>query len=222
MSDIINVEIRKRKNKWFLDSVPWVDFSDVEQIIRVHIYQKWDQWDQSRDLKPWINKIITNQFKNILRNYYLNFAKPCTSCPFDGSAVGEGLCSFTKSGNQDESCPLYKKWIKSKKNAHDVKIPLRLDAMEFEQISPNSPTNFDLDSSIIKIQKQLKVELSEKYYEVYLMLFIDNKSEDEVAKKLGYKTNEQGRAAGYKQIKNIKKMIKEKVVKIIKEKDILN
>ncbi len=150
MSDIINVEIRKRKNKWFLDSVPWVDFSDVEQIIRVHIYQKWDQWDQSRDLKPWINKIITNQFKNILRNYYLNFAKPCTSCPFDGS------------------------------------------------------------------------ELSEKYYEVYLMLFIDNKSEDEVAKKLGYRTNEQGRAAGYKQIKNIKKMIKEKVVKIIKEKDILN
>jgi hypothetical protein len=54
------------------------------------------------------------------------------------------------------------------------------------------------------------------------MLFIDNKSEDEVAKKLGYRTNEQGRAAGYKQIKNIKKMIKEKVVKIIKEKDILN
>ena len=61
--------------------MPWIAFEDVEQIIRVHIYQKWSQWDQKRDLKPWINKIITNQFKNILRNYYLNFAKPCSSCP---------------------------------------------------------------------------------------------------------------------------------------------
>jgi len=67
--DIINEEIRKRKNKWFLDSMPWISFEDVEQIIRLHIYQKWDKWDQKRDLKPWINKIITNQFKNILRNF---------------------------------------------------------------------------------------------------------------------------------------------------------
>ena len=47
MSDIINEEIRKRKNKWFLDSVPWISFEDVEQIIRVHIYQKFDQWCQT-------------------------------------------------------------------------------------------------------------------------------------------------------------------------------
>lgn len=67
--DVINEEIRKRKNRWFLDSMPWISFEDVEQIIRIHIYQKWDQWDQRRDLKPWINKIITNQFKNILRNF---------------------------------------------------------------------------------------------------------------------------------------------------------
>ena len=124
--DIINGEIRKRRGKWFLDSIPWISFEDVEQIIRIHIYQKWSQWDQKRELKPWINKIITNQFKNILRNYYLNFAKPCSSCPFDSSAAGENFCSFTKSGLQDITCPLYAKWSKSKKSAHDVKIPLRL------------------------------------------------------------------------------------------------
>lgn len=221
MSDVINVEIRKRKNKWFLDSVPWIDFDDVEQIIRIHIHQKWDKWDQIRDLKPWINKIITNQFKNILRNYYLNFAKPCTSCPFNSSSIEEDVCSFTKSGIQDITCPLYKKWSKSKKNAHDVKIPLRLDGMEFEQITSNSPSEFDLDSSIVRVEKQLRIELSKKYYEVYLMLFVENKSEDDVAMELGYKTTENGRAAGYKQIKNIKKMIKEKVIKIIRDKDII-
>ena len=64
--DIINQELTKRKGRWFLDSVPWIDFDDVEQIIRIHLYQKWNQWDQKRELKPWINKIITNQMKNIL------------------------------------------------------------------------------------------------------------------------------------------------------------
>ena len=42
------------------------------------------------------------------------------------------------------------------------------------------------------------------------MLFVQNKSEDEVAEFfLGYKSNEKGRTAGYKQIKNIKKKLKE-------------
>jgi hypothetical protein len=218
--DVINEEISKRKNKWFLDSMPWISFEDVEQIIRVHIYQKWDQWDQKRDLKPWINKIITNQFKNILRNYYLNFAKPCSNCPFDTSIGGDNLCSFTKSGAQDSSCPLYKKWEKNKKSAHDVKIPLRLDAQEYESgiFSVNS---FNVDTAIVKVQKYLKEELSERHYNIYVMLFIENKSEAEVAEKLGYKTNEQGRKAGYKQIKNMRKFFKEKVLKIIKNNDII-
>lgn len=218
--DVIDAEIKKRKNKWFLDSIPWVSFEDVEQIIRVHIYQKWDKWDQKRDLKPWINKIITNQFKNILRNYYLNFAKPCSSCPFDSSIAGENLCSFTKSGTQDSTCPLYAKWNKSKKSAHDVKIPLRLDAQEYES-SAFKGESFQVDRAVKQIDLHLKDQLSQKHYEIYNMLFVQNMSEDEVAKKLGYKTNEQGRTAGYKQIKNMRKFFKEKVLKIIKDKDII-
>lgn len=218
--DVINQEIRKRRNKWFLDSIPWIGFEDVEQIIRVHIYQKWDKWDQKRDLKPWINKIITNQFKNILRNYYLNFAKPCSNCPFDTSAGGENFCSFTKSGFQDKTCPLYAKWEKGKKGAHDVKIPLRLDAQEYES-SIFTGENFQVDNAIVAVQKYLKEDLSERHFKIYQMLFIENRSEDEVAKYLGYKSNEEGRSAGYKQIKNMRKFFKERVVRIIKNKDII-
>ena len=218
--DVINEEIRKRKNKWFLDSIPWISFEDVEQIIRLHIYHKWDQWDQERDLKPWINKIISNQFKNILRNFYLNFAKPCSSCPFDSSIAGENLCSFTKSGAQDNTCPLYKKWEKSKKGAHDVKIPLRLDAQEYESSIFKADT-FNIDNAIVKVQGYMKEELSPKHYEIYVMLFIKNQTEAEVASHLGYKSNERGRTAGYKQIKNMRKFFKEKVIKIIRNKDII-
>jgi hypothetical protein len=218
--DVINQELAKRRGRWFLDSVPWIDFDDVEQIIRIHIYQKWDHWDQKRDLKPWINKIITNQFKNILRNYYLNFAKPCIGCPFNSNGSSENSCSFTKSGNQDDECPLYKKWRKTKKFAHDVKIPVRIDAAPFEYIS-NAGDNFDLPGAMRRLEVELKKVLPGKQYVIYNMLFIENKSEDEVAAFLGYKSNEKGRAAGYKQIKNIKKKLKEVVLKLIKNKDIL-
>ena len=93
--------------------------------------------------------------------------------------------------------------------------------MEFDQVSDSNPSHFEINNCIGRVEKELKKELSDKYYSVYVMLFVDNKTEDEVAKELGYKSNEQGRTAGYKQIKNIKKMIKEKVIKIIKNKDII-
>ena len=38
---------------------------------------------------------------------------------------------------------------------------------------------------------------------------------------MGYKTSEKNRAAGYKQIKNLKKMLKEKVQNIIAKNDII-
>jgi len=52
------------------------------------------------------------------------------------------------------------------------------------------------------------------------MLFILHQSEEEVAIKMGYKTSETGRKAGYKQIKNLKKQFKEKARHIIATKDI--
>ena len=118
--DIIDIELKKRRGKWFLNSVSWIDFDDVCQIIRAHIYKKWEQWDQARALEPWLNRIISNQLKNILRNNYSNFSRPCLNCPFNQSkgpsesdAPGE-LCGFTPSGLQCSECPLYKKWEKTK------------------------------------------------------------------------------------------------------------
>jgi hypothetical protein len=66
-----------------------------------------------------------------------------------------------------------------------------------------------------------KKELSEEHYKVYMMLFFENTSEEDVAKYMGYKTSEKNRAAGYKQIKNLKKMLKEKVQNIIAKNDII-
>lgn len=227
-ADIIDKELEKRRGKWFLNSLNWFDFEDVKQIIRAHIYNKWDQWDQSRSIEPWINRIISNQMKNILRNNYGNFCRPCLSCPFgstEPSSDGikntfDNLCSFTPSGLQCNECPLYKKWEKTKKEAYNIKMPLEMEYHQNEVSSISNNNIFNIDSSIENINKELKKVLTSKQYEIYEMLYIKDISEDEVAKKLGYKTTEKGRRAGYKQIKNFKKMFKDKVVKIIQKKDV--
>ena len=36
---IVDEEIRKRKSKWTLAALSWIDFEDVEQILRIHIYK---------------------------------------------------------------------------------------------------------------------------------------------------------------------------------------
>ena len=215
--DIIDRELQKRKHKWHLNAISWFDFEDVEQIIRFHIFKKWSQWDQKRPLEPWINRIISNQLKNILRNNYSNFARPCLGCPFsqpvDQDGAKDNLCSFTPSGTQSSECKLYAKWEKGKKHAYDIKLPLALENHHKEVFSIAS-REFDIIDSIGKLHLEMKLILTQKHYEVYEDLFINNLSEDEVAKKLGYTTNEKNRKAGYKQIKNLKKCLKKKQLQL--------
>ncbi len=221
--DVIEEELKKRQGKWFLNSLAWIDFDDVKQIIRTHIYKKWDQWDQSRPLKPWLNRIISNQLKNILRNYYSNFAKPCLSCPFNQSGISEenaaGYCGFTASGTQCNECPLYAKWEKTKKAAYDIKMAVALDSHSHMLYSEKS-SSFEMDAAQVRLNEEMKVVLSEKNFKIYHMLFIENLTDEEVAKKLGYRTTEKGRKAGYKQLKNLKRQFKEKAEKILRTKDI--
>lgn len=218
--EIIDRELLKRKRNWFLSSVAWIDFDDVSQIIRAHIYKKWSHWDQSRPIKPWLNKIIANQMKNILRNHYSNYARPCLNCPFNNDAQ-MNLCSFTKSGNQDQTCPLYKKWEKTKKHAYNVKITLSLDS-HLHEVDGNSDNHLDIDiqGASLKLIKELKHVLNDRQFKAFDLLYIKNLSDEEVAKQMGFKSTESGRKAGYKQIKNLKKILKEKATRILQKKGV--
>lgn len=218
-SDVIDQELYKRKNNWFLTSVAWIDFDDVCQIIRAHIYKKWEQWDQERPIKPWLNKIISNQFKNILRNNYSNYARPCLNCPFSRDA-SDNQCMFTKSGVQDSNCPLYKKWEATKKQAYNVKITLSIENHEHEINHAGELTDYNLEESIGKLVKELKSILNPRQWQAFELLYIKNLPEEEVAKQMGFKSNESGRKAGYKQIKNLKNLFKTKAVTLLKNKGI--
>ena len=221
---IIDNEIRKRYYKWHLHAIAWFDFDDVAQIIRAHIFKKWALWDQSRPLEPWINKIISNQLKNILRNHYSNFARPCLNCEYNQSAEqGEGqvanLCALTPSGLQCNECDLYAKWEKTKKNAYDIKMPLSLEFHAYTK-STNPEDHLDISRATKSLHIRIKAALTARHYLVYKMLFIDGITEEEVARILGYKSNEKGRKAGYKQIKNLENQYKKLAKKIIQKEDV--
>ncbi len=226
MYEIINQVIKKRRNKWKLKAITWFDFEDIEQVIKLHIYKKWHLWDQSRAIEPWVNRIVTNQIRNIIRNNYTSFARPCLSCPFNQNKEGDSgiemSCGFTTSGKQCNECPLYAKWEKVKKAAYDVKMTVSLENHKNYFMNCESSISYDYKNAESKLHNLMKANLGDKHFFIYKMFFIDNLSDDQVAQVLRFKTSEKGRKAGYKQIKNLKKMLYVKAQLLLKENDIFS
>ncbi len=204
--DFINQEIRKRTGKWSLSSLNWIDYDDVSQIIRLHIYEKWHLYDVNKPLGPWLNRIISNQIKNLIRNHYGNFTRPCLKCE---AADGEASCKIYK--EQCSDCPLYEKWERSKKSAYNIKIPLALEDHSFEVNSIKINDASTLENNIKKLHLKMKEVLRPNEWIVYETLYVKNLDEQEAAERLGLKSNERNRKPGYKQIQNIKKSILKKV-----------
>ena len=210
----IDLEILKRKNKWNLTAINWMDYSDVSQILRIHIYNKWDMYNQSKPLAPWIGRIISNQIKNLIRNHYGSFSRPCLKCSaFDG---GDSCKIY---GKQDVKCPLYKKWFKSKKSALDIKIPVTIEN-HAQEVGAVKDEKINIEKTLENIHIKMKKILKTNEWKFYDLVYIKHKTEEEAARLMGYKTTEQKRTAGYKQIKNLKQSIIQKVKKNLYSKDI--
>jgi DNA-directed RNA polymerase specialized sigma24 family protein len=215
-SEIIAKAINKKRGKWQLSAIAWMDFDDVSQIIKLHIYKKWSMWDQGKPLEPWIGRIISNQLKNLIRNNYTNYVRPCLSCPHNG---GDDQCLISHNGLQNNSCLLYAKWEKQKKTGYNIKMPVTIENHK-QEIEDNIDNSFFSFLSVELLNDEMQKALTQKQYEAYIMLFFEKQGEEEVAKFMGYKTNEKNRMIGYKQIKNLKKLFKEKALEILKNKDI--
>lgn len=217
--DIIDSEIMKRKHRWHLTAIAWMDFEDVAQRLRIHIYKKWDKWDPKRPLRPWLNQVINHQMTNMLRNHYSNFTRPCLKCPFN---IGDHGCSIY--GVQNNHCKDYRKWEKTKKSAYDTKFPLSMHApninnenLSLESVIKNIHQDFDIEQIIPAFHDLLKKHLSQIEWKVYDLMFLKFMNESEVAKEMGYKLSlKEGRPA-YRQVTKIKSKILQKARILVKE-----
>ncbi len=220
---LIDKEILKRKNKVHL-YLNDCDFDDLAQIVRIHIYEKWHLRDKDRPLLNWVNRIISNQITNYIRNNYGRLAPPCIKCPMN---QGGNLCSYTPSGTQCSLCPLFKAWEKKKKVGYNLKFASSLnevfeDADEdlSDRIAPEHEA-IDWDKVLKNLSLKMKERLPRELYLVYKFLYVDGHSELKLAEKLGLKTSEKKRNPGYKQIYNLKQKIIDEAKVIIANEDIL-
>ena len=207
--DVIDREINKRRTKWHLTALAWMDFDDVSQILRIHIHEKWHMYDPFRPLAPWINRVISNRIRNIIRNNHGNYVRPCLRC---AAAEPDDLCTIY--GKQCNACPLFATWEKGKKRAYNVKLPVPLENHAQEVFNLSADT-IDIEKASNNLHTKMHQILKPAEWKVYKHLYVDGEAEDVVAKLMGYKTSEKNRAPGYKQLKNLKKSILIKVKKCL-------
>lgn len=223
IADIDEVLSRKR-NKWqaSLSRLGYMDFDDVCQIIKRHIFIKIHLYDKERSFKVWVSKVADSQMKNIVRNNYGKFSPPCTGC--DGNA-GNGLCYLTKSGTQCAECPLFKRWENTKKDGYGIKFAASIDDVLSSGFNVESSDMFDMVKSIESFHEKMKEVLTPRLYMIYNILYIEQKGELYLSQVLGLTNNEKNsnskRVPGYKQIYNYKEQIIAVAKKIILDFDII-
>ncbi len=219
--DVINQQIAKRRGKWRLTALSYIDYDDISQLLRIHIHEKWGLWDQERPLEQWLNRLITHRIINLVRDHYGRVAPPCNGCPYN---VSEDSCSFTKSGTKCSECPLFKKWEKKARIGYNLKLAISTDSEDFVEPKGSSiafEDNIDYEGSAGKLHVKMKEKLSKFQYKIYDLLIIKNMTDKEVALQLKFKSSEKGRHPGYKHLNDMRNMFYEMAKKIIQEEDII-
>ena len=218
---VFMAEIKKRKGRWLLDRITWIDYDDVIQIIISHLYEKWEACDQSREILKWVNKIISHQTINIIRNVWGNYRSICSQCKAN---EGGGTCRIYGT-TQNYQCPLYETWAKSQKVYKEaINLPTSFEELEETHKSQlvtyhNSFQDYNTDKLFALIQP----ELTTFQWKVFSWMYIDNLEDGEIVAKLGYKAGNSVRSKklpGWKSVQKMKKLFLEKAKEVIKVNDI--
>jgi len=211
-ANIIFNEITKRKGRWTLFAISYMDWDDVRMIIFNHIYKKWHLYNHERSLLPWVNKVINSQMINLIRDKYGNYSLICLKCrAYDGN----GGCDIY--GKICDSCPLFAKWKKTKESAFNIKLPVTIENHVQEVYEKPYENSIDIQRSSDAFHLEIKKHLTLLQYKIYKYLYMENKTDAETAKLMGYKSSEKGRMAGYASIAKVKKIILQKGREIVYE-----
>jgi len=212
----IEREIAKRRGKWTLTILRWMDFEDVAQILRAHISRKWHMWDQTRKLAPWIQRIMSRQICNLLRNYYTNYARPCVQCKH---SLGEEGCEITRSKEQCIECPLYKKWTEGKQNGYHIKMPLELEN-HVQEVYNKVDDTINFKETMRRVLGELEKHMEAGRYKAFHIFFIDETSDDEAANILNLRGNPKNKYGQKKLITAYRDSLQKEAKEIIKNSDI--
>ena len=174
--------VDKRRHKWDLWMLEW---ADARQRLIIRVWKQYPLYDPAKGpYSHWVNKVISNEWKNILRDHYTSFSRPCIlGCPFN---AGGEQCTKTLSGLQCVECPLFRDWQKRKGDHFAVKQTLPLENHSNE--AQNRPSDFiDIAGKKRVIDARMKERLTASEWKIYRLLIIKGLPEEEVARQMGFK-----------------------------------
>lgn len=209
--DQINKIIKSVVSKWNLQAIAYMDKQDVESIIRAHLYVKWNLYDKSRPLANWVSVSCSNQLKNLFRNKYYKFASPCLDCPKN---LGSDQCELFGEISSRQ-CGIYNDWVKTKKDNHDVNLPVTAENHQNEINSmPADELNFDERIEDLKIK--LQNVLIPVDYHFFINLTLQHRPEKDVLIELNFPN----KTAGLLALKLYKLHIIQTVKNILNEEEL--
>lgn len=203
--DKVEEVLKKCQPKWTFTADNALSYEDVCQTVRAHIAKKLDEglYDPSRAFEPWAYAICHNQIKNILKSKWSTYIIPCQSLRCAAHIPDDGCKIY---GTPCAKCPLIAKWQNSKKYACDIKLPVAIEN-HIQETSSKPDDTIDLLAGYTELNSLLLQRLNKNQLIVYQSVYLSNLSDEDVAKKLGYKTTEKNRFPGYKNISDLKKQI---------------
>ena len=222
----IQGEIRKRRSNWRSTNV--MEWEDVAQELLIRAYNKYPLFDPNKaPLQHWLNTLISNAIKNLMRDKVYRSSRPCLGngkdphkCAFN---AGGNLCSWEHnlSGVQCSACPTYKAWTEKKANMHNIVSPVSIE--NHSQEINNIQSDFlDIAAKKEIIDAKIIAALDSQHeVKLYTLLFIEHKSPEEVGNTLRYKQSKNNRAPGYQVILKFQKKVYKLARYIVNNEDIM-
>lgn len=180
--------LHTRKKRWTPTYLNYMDFSDVMQIITLHIYKKIHLYDQSKPFINWCNTVISNQMRNLRRDHIGNVSPPCIYPRKCNYSEQDNLCSFTPSGFKCDECPMYKSWLQNKVNGFYIKHAISIDTPTFQEVYSNDIPNTDSEPDYVRAEDRIHTilinKLKDPHRTVYQMFYIDKHREKQIMRVL--------------------------------------
>lgn len=128
------------KSRWTLADY---SFQDLSQDIRIHACKKWHLYDQTKPLKPWAARLISNFIKNELRNRYYIYQSPCLKCEF---FLGDGQCKMYKVCSS--KCGPYKNFMDKKGQAAGLYFPVSYEQSNYDAVQQFTCSSSEFANSL--------------------------------------------------------------------------
>lgn len=217
----LQVLIEKRRHMWRATSVK--EWEDVSSELLERIYRQFHRYDPNQPLDRWVNTVITNAIKNMIRDLIVKTSKPCVSAtPYGANCsynLGCGKCSWTKSGLQDSSCKFFAAWERKKKAKFSISTPLSIENHINESHSmPDellSEERFETAKEII--DNNIQRRLTKEEYRIYILLYVKHLTLEEAAKKMGFKKTDDNDMKAYLRVRTASLKIKEVAGQLLSE-----